>query len=200
MFPHAPAIPVTINMGMVMPAWFDVVALDFKRQPDLDGVRRSTDSIRALVEHEREHGIPSEKIVLAGFSQGGAIALHLGLRYEERLAGLLCLSTFFATPEEDARAQSPANAHLPVFQAHGSLDPMVPIERGQAARDLLVELGHEVEWHEYPMQHQVCMEEIEAVGAWLGRAARRLAPGPRRVRSRKFGRPEPGRSCGFGHS
>lgn len=168
-FPHAPRIPVTINMGMLMPAWFDVVELDFRRQPDLAGVERSAAAVRALVERERADGIPSERIALVGFSQGGAIALHVGLRHAERLAGLGALSTFFATPEDDPTVHAAVNADLPVFQAHGVLDPMVPIERGRAARERLVELGHPVEWHEYPMQHQVCIEEIDALGAWLGR-------------------------------
>lgn len=170
-FPHAPRIPVTVNMGMVMPAWFDVVGLDFRRQPDLAGVERSADAIAALVERERRAGIPSERVCLAGFSQGGAMALHAGLRHPERLAGLVALSSFFATAEDaqDRSAHAPANAALPVFQAHGALDPMVPIERGRAAYDRLVELGHDVEWHEYPMQHQVCLEEIRALGAWLAR-------------------------------
>lgn len=166
-FPHAPRIPVTINMGMVMRAWFDVIELDFERQPDLAGVERSSGQVRALVERERAAGISAENIVLAGFSQGGAIALHLGLRYEDELAGLLCLSTFFATGEPDRESHSQANRRIPVFQGHGTLDPMVPVARGRQVRDKLLEWGHPVEWHEYPMQHQVCIEEIDHVGAWL---------------------------------
>ncbi len=166
-FPHAPAIPVTINGGMIMPAWYDIRAIDLERSADEAGVRRSVERVRALLEREQERGIPAGRIVLAGFSQGGAIALHLGLRYEQRLAGLLLLSTYIACDCDLERERSSANADTPIFQAHGTLDPMVGLERGVAARERLRALGYAVEWYEYPMQHEVVVEEIEQVGAWL---------------------------------
>lgn len=169
-FPHAPRIPVTINGGMVMPAWYDILNMDFdQRRVDEDGVRASAARLEDLVARERERGIPAARTVLAGFSQGGAIALHAGLRHPERLAGVLALSTYLAVDgdAEDERAAS--NLDVPILQCHGSQDPMVPMTKGEAARDRLRELGYEVEWEDYPMQHQVCMEEIERIGAWLRR-------------------------------
>jgi len=176
-FPHAPKISVTVNMGMVMPAWYDVAGLDFDREPDEAGVRRSADQVRALIERENERGVPCERIVLAGFSQGGAIALHLGLRYEEPLAGILALSTYLATESTLAAERSEANRAVPIFQAHGTRDPMVPLALGTRTRDRLRADGYAVEWSEYPMEHAVCPEEIEAVGAWL--RARLGGPGSR---------------------
>lgn len=169
-FPHAPQIPVTINGGMVMPAWYDILNMDFdQRRVDEDGVRASAARLEDLVARERDRGIPAARTVLAGFSQGGAIALHAGLRHPERLAGVLALSTYLAVDgdAEDERAAS--NLDVPILQCHGSQDPMVPMTKGEAARDRLRELGYEVEWEDYPMQHQVCMEEIERIGAWLRR-------------------------------
>ena len=167
-FPHAPRIPVTINGGMVMPAWYDILNMDFdQRRVDEDGVRASAARLEDLVARERERGIPAERIVLAGFSQGGAIALHAGLRHPERLAGVLALSTYLAVDGDVGEERPAANRDVPILQCHGSQDPMVPMAKGQAARDRLRELGYEVEWEDYPMQHQVCMEEIERIGAWL---------------------------------
>lgn len=166
-FPHAPAIPVTLNMGMTMPAWYDISEIDLRRCHDEGGIRRSAERIRDWIAHEREAGIPSEQIVLAGFSQGGAIALFVGTRHDEPLAGILALSTYLVCEESLDAEASEANAETPIFQAHGSLDPMVPQERGEAARDRLLQAGYPVAWHSYPMQHQVVAEEIAAVGAWL---------------------------------
>ena len=169
-FPHAPRIPVTINGGMVMPAWYDILNMDFdQRRVDEDGVRASAARLEDLVARERDRGIPAARTVLAGFSQGGAIALHAGLRHPERLAGVLALSTYLAVDgdAEDERAAS--NLDVPILQCHGSQDPMVPMTKGEAARDRLRELGYGVEWEDYPMQHQVCLEEIERIGAWLRR-------------------------------
>ena len=166
-FPHAPAIPVTVNGGMVMPAWYDILALDLERRVDEDGVRRSADAVAALIGEERERGIPSERIVLAGFSQGGAIALHLGLRHPERLAGILALSTYLAVETGLEEERSAANAETPILQAHGTHDPMVRLERGEAARDRLTALGYSVTWKQYPIEHAVSMDEIQDVGAWL---------------------------------
>ena len=168
-FPHAPSIPVTINGGMVMPAWYDILSLESIREVDENGVRQSADQIEALITVERERGIAPGRIVLAGFSQGGAIALHLGLRYPERLAGLILLSTYMACDANVETERSPANQDVPIFQAHGVHDPMVRLSMGESARDRVQALGYQVEWHTYPMMHQVVMEEVEAIGAFLNR-------------------------------
>lgn len=168
-FPHAPAIPVTINGGMVMPAWYDIRTADFHVRHDEAGIRLSAARLERLIEREVARGVPSQRIVLAGFSQGGAIALFAGLRHARRLAGIVALSTYLVLGETLAAERSPANLDVPIFQAHGTLDPMVGHERGEATRRTLERLGYPVEWHEYPMLHQVCLEEIEALAAWFGR-------------------------------
>ena len=160
-------MPVTINQGYVMPAWYDIVSADFERKADEAGVRKSAARIEGLLKRERQAGIASERIVLAGFSQGGAIAMHLGLRYHEPLAGLLLLSTYMACDGNLDSERSVANSKVPVFQGHGTQDPMVTIDRGIRARDRMQQLGHEVTWKQYPMQHQVVPAEIEDVGKWL---------------------------------
>jgi len=167
-FPHAPAIPVTINGGMVMPAWYDIRGLDFHQRHDEEGIRLSAARLTGLIERENERGLPCERIVLAGFSQGGAIAAHVALRHPQRLAGLVCLSTYLVLPDTLPAERSPANRDLPIFQAHGTLDPMVPFARGLASRERMCELGYSVEWHEYPMEHQVCLEELRDLGRWIG--------------------------------
>lgn len=166
-FPHAPVMPVTINGGMRMPAWYDILGLDLDRREDERGVIASHDAVARLIARERDLGVPPRNVVVAGFSQGGAIALHLGLRYPERLAGILALSTYMVRRESLADEAHAANRETPIFQAHGSFDPMVPIGRGEAARDQLEALGHEVEWHSYAMQHQVCPEEVADIASWL---------------------------------
>ncbi len=166
-FPHAPAIPVTINGGMVMPAWYDITEMDLGRRNDKAGIARSSEHVAALIQRENERGVATENIVLAGFSQGGAIALYAGLRHPQRIAGLLALSTYLVLEDHLAEERSEANAKTPVFLAHGSLDPMVPITGGQLARRTLEQLEYDVEWHDYPMQHQVCMEELRDIGTWL---------------------------------
>ena len=166
-FPHAPSIPVAINMGMVMPAWYDIGGADLRVKQDEAGIRRSAAQVRALVEREIERGIPSGNIVLAGFSQGGAVAAFTALRFEKPLAGAICLSTYLVLGETlDAEIAS-ANRGLAVFQAHGTMDPMVQVQRGQELRKKLVDVGCDVTWRTYPMQHEVCLEEIEEIGAWL---------------------------------
>jgi phospholipase/carboxylesterase len=166
-FPHAPRIPVSLNMGMVMPAWYDIAGPDLRYRQDVDGIRRSEAQVRALVEREIERGVPSRRILLAGFSQGGAMAVHVALRFPQPLAGAVALSTYLVMGDTLEAEIASANRGLPVFQAHGGSDPMVHIERGEALREKLVETGSEVTWHEYPMMHEVCLEEIEALGAWM---------------------------------
>jgi len=171
-FPHAPMQPVTINNGYVMRAWYDVSYGDLEgksRQADEQGVRASQAAIGELIEREADRGISNENIVLAGFSQGGAIALQTGLRYPRRLAGVLALSTYLPLAESFAQEAAPANAKTPVFMAHGAQDPVVPYAMGSKSKELLGKMGYSVEWHEYPMQHSVCLEEIQDIGAWLKR-------------------------------
>ena len=166
-FPHAPMRAVTINSGAVMRAWYDVRGAGGERREDADGVRASQVQVEALVAREKARGITADRLVLAGFSQGGAMALHTGLRHPERLAGILALSCFLPLADTLAADASPANRTVPIFFAHGLHDPLIPLARAQRARDILVELGWRVEWHEYPMPHSVCMEEVADVSAWL---------------------------------
>jgi len=173
-FPHAPVQAVTINYGHVMPAWYDVYG---DTRQDADGIRASQGRIEALIARERERGVVTRRIVLAGFSQGGAIALQTGLRHPERLAGILALSTYLPLAETVAAEAHPTNREVPIFMAHGAEDPVIPLQRAAISRDQLRKLGYQVEWHEYPMPHAVCPEEIADVGAWLGRV---LAPAPAR--------------------
>ncbi len=166
-FPHAPRRPVTVNMGLIMRAWYDIRGFELRRDQDERGIRDSAAKIADLLESERARGVPYERIVLAGFSQGGALALHVGLRYPERLAGIVALSSYLLFAEALAEERSAANLGLPVFQGHGTHDPMVPIEYGLQARETLVELGYPVEWREYPMGHEVHPQEIAHIGSWL---------------------------------
>jgi phospholipase/carboxylesterase len=168
-FPHAPMRPVTINGGYVMRAWYDIVASDLARREDEAGLRASRDAIDALIERERARGVASERIVLMGFSQGCALALMAGLRHAERLGGVVGLSGYLPLAPLTAAERSDANRDLPVFLAHGVHDPVVPIARALASRELLRALGHPVEWHDYPIEHTVSMPEIDDVGAWLRR-------------------------------
>jgi phospholipase/carboxylesterase len=167
-FPHAPVRPVTVNGGMPMRAWYDVLGLDIAAKQDEAGIRASIESVEALIAREVGRGVPAANIVLAGFSQGGAIALSGGLRHAERLAGIVALSTYLPLHEKLAGERSEANRDVPVFQAHGSFDPVVPMALGLLSRDWLRGLGYTVDWHDYPMAHQVCGEEIADLRAWLG--------------------------------
>ena len=165
-FPNAPVRPVTINNGMEMRAWYDIDP----RSP-LSGaaeIGASAAEIDRLVERERQRGVPPERIVLAGFSQGGVIALHLGLRYPERLAGTMALSTYVHDHEHLAGEVSFASVDVPIFMAHGRNDPMIPITRAITTREALRALGYRIEWHEYPMGHQVSAQEIADISRWLG--------------------------------
>ena len=169
-FPHAPMRPVTINNGHVMRAWYDISFGDLEghsRKADEKGVRESQAQIGALVARENSRGIATGKIVLAGFSQGGAVALQTGLRYAETLAGIMALSTYLPLAESFAKEATPANARTPVFMAHGTHDPVVQYAMGKTSHERLQQAGYAVEWHEYPMQHSVCLEEIADVGRWL---------------------------------
>jgi phospholipase/carboxylesterase len=166
-FPHAPMRPVTINGGYVMRAWYDVVDADITRRADAAGVRESEEILRGYIDAEVASGVPPERIVVAGFSQGGAIALHGGLRYPQRLAGVLGISCYLPLPAAIAQRPAPANAMTPIFLAHGSEDPVIPVRAGSQSRDYLKGLAYDIEWHTYPMQHSVCLEEIKDIGRWL---------------------------------
>jgi phospholipase/carboxylesterase len=168
-FPHAPMRPVTINGGYVMRAWYDIRDDSGVRREDPAGVRASQKAIEALIEREKERGVPAAAIVLAGFSQGGAMALYTGLRYGERLAGVMALSCSLPLGDTLAAEAAPANRDVPIFMAHGTHDPMIPMARALRAREVLTGLGYRLEWHEYQMPHSVCAEEIAHIGVWLGK-------------------------------
>jgi phospholipase/carboxylesterase len=167
--PHAPRRPVTINGGMVMRAWYDIKAADFSRGEDREGILESERQLQALIQREVDSGIPAERIVLAGFSQGGAIVLHTGLRYPQPLAGILALSAYLPLADTLAIEAATANSTVPVMMAHGMQDPVVPLMLALQSRDRLQQLGYCVDWHSYPMQHAVCPEEIADVRDWLAR-------------------------------
>lgn len=169
-FPHAPTRPVTINNGMVMRAWYDISFGDLEgnaRKADARGVRESQAQIGQLITRENQRKISSKNIVLAGFSQGGAMALHTGLRHAETLAGVMALSTYLPLADGFAQEATAANAKTAIFMAHGTHDPVVPYVMGRGSRDLLQAAGYAIEWREYPMQHSVCLEEIADIGRWL---------------------------------
>ncbi|MGD9951106.1 MAG: alpha/beta hydrolase [Burkholderiales bacterium] len=166
-FPHAPTRPVTINMGMRMRAWYDILQLGGGLE-DEPGIRASQAILEGLIARERTRGIQPQRIVLAGFSQGGAIALHTALRHEARLAGALALSTYLPLAAQAAPERSPASEALPVFMAHGRFDEIIPLARAQQSCAHLESLGCRVQWREYPMPHSVCGEEIADIAAWLG--------------------------------
>lgn len=165
-FPHAPVRPVTINQGMRMRAWYDIVQLGGGGE-DEAGIRASQQQLEGLIEREGARGIAPQRVVLAGFSQGGAIALQTALRFGERLAGTLALSTYLPLAAKLAGERSTANQEAPIFMAHGTQDPMIPIDRAERSRDALEKLGYRVEWREYAMPHSVCAQEISDIAAWL---------------------------------
>lgn len=166
-FPHAPMRPVTINRGYVMRAWYDIIEREGAWREDAAGVRESGRLVKALLEHETARGIPAQRIVLAGFSQGGAMALYAGLRYPERLAGIMALSCALPLADSLGSEASPANLDVPIFMAHGTHDPVVPLARATRSRDLLTGLGYRVNWREYSMPHSVCPEEVNHIAEWL---------------------------------
>lgn len=166
-FPHAPMMPVTINGGVVMRAWYDILGSDPARREDEAGIRASQAAVEELITREVARGTPPARIVLAGFSQGGAIALQTGLRQAQPLAGLVALSCHLPLAQRFEAERAAASVRVPIFLAHGAADTVVPIARGAAARDRLMALGHPVHWHEYPMAHSVCAEEIRDLAAFL---------------------------------
>jgi phospholipase/carboxylesterase len=166
-FPSAPVMPVTINGGYQMPAWYDILGTDIARREDESGLRKSRDTIEELIAREKARGIPASRIVLAGFSQGCAMALMTGLRHAETVAGIAALSGYLPLAAVTEGERHAANATTPIFQAHGKHDDVIPVARAAASRDVLQALGHPVEWHEYPMPHSVCMEEIADLNRWL---------------------------------
>lgn len=172
-FPHAPAIPVTVNGGYVMPAWYDIFGANLIDRQDAAGIRASAQAIAALIEREMARGIPAHRIVLAGFSQGCAMALHTGLRFPHTLAGIMALSGYLPLADQFAAERAQANAHTPIFMAHGSQDPVVLPVRGEASRDLLTRLGYPVHWHSYPMAHSLHPSEVADISVFLGQV---LAP------------------------
>jgi len=166
-FPNADTMPVTINNGYVMRAWYDIVASDLGRQEDEAGLRASQAKVEALIEREKARGIPAERIILAGFSQGCAMTLQTGMRLQEKLAGLMCLSGYVPIAAKAAAEHTAASLATPIFMVHGRMDPVIPLARAEQSRDLLQQLGYNVEWHDYPMQHSLCQEEVDHISAWL---------------------------------
>ena len=173
-FPHAPVRPDTINNGMRMRAWYDILALSGAARQDEAGIRDSAAILDDYIARQREHGISARSIVIAGFSQGGAIALHGGLRYPERLGGVMALSTYLPLQDRLANEAATANRDLPILMCHGTADPVLPLQMGEVSRDRLLAAGYPVEWKAYPMQHQVSLAEIADISTWLGR---HLQPG-----------------------
>jgi phospholipase/carboxylesterase len=166
-FPHAPIRPVTVNGGIAMPAWYDIYSLESTSREDERGIHAMAQAIEAFIRRESERGIAFKRIVLAGFSQGGAMALHVGLRYPQRLAGIMGLSTYLPLYARLEAERSPANANTPIFMAHGNHDPVLDLSCGVRSRDYLSSLGYAVEWREYPMPHAVCPQEIDDIRHWL---------------------------------
>lgn len=172
-FPNAPVMPVTVNNGYEMPAWYDIFTMDIGgNREDEVGIRKSIKDINALIEREIERGIPAENIFLIGFSQGSAMALSTGLRYPKKLAGIVGLSGYLPMLDTTQKEAHSANQDTPILMIHGSLDPVVQVGRGEQSRDSLGEWGYEVEWHDYPMQHEVCAEEIRDINDFLSKHAK----------------------------
>ena len=169
LFPSAPVIPVTINGGMAMPAWYDILTSDLVRREDEAGLRQSQAEIEALIAHEKLRGMPASRIVVAGFSQGCAMALMVGLRHAEPLAGLVGMSGYLPLADLTATEHSSASLQTPIFMAHGTRDGVVTLPRATASRDALQALGYTVDWHDYPMEHSVCPQEVNDLAQWLRR-------------------------------
>lgn len=165
-FPNAPVRPVTINAGMAMRAWYDIKAPNLREQEDVESIEKSDALIIKYINAEMEKGIPANKIILAGFSQGGAITLHTGLRFPKKLAGLLALSTYLPLPGQ-LEKEATKYKDIPIMMAHGIADPVIPVDQAKASSQTLKDLGYDVDWNEYTMQHAVCLEEINAIGKWI---------------------------------
>jgi phospholipase/carboxylesterase len=175
-FPHAPSMAVTLNGGYVMPAWYDILGANLVDRQDATGIQKSEQAVKALIENEVARGIAYDRIVLAGFSQGCAMALHTGLRLPHRLAGIIALSGYLPLADRFANERMQANAHTPVFMAHGTQDPVVVLARGENSRDALTAMGHPVQWHTYPMQHSVHPREVADISAFLRQVLEDAAP------------------------
>jgi phospholipase/carboxylesterase len=178
-FPHAPMMPVTINGGFVMRAWYDILSADIapgsgqeRKLEDESGMRNSENVIRQFIDREVARGIPASRIVLAGFSQGGAMALQTGLRYGHKIAGLMALSAYLPLKSKLSSERDPANQNTSIFMGHGSIDNVVPVSLASTSQAYLAELGYEVEWHAYPMMHEVCHEELVDIGNWMAKVLR----------------------------
>jgi len=169
-FPHAPVRPVTINNGHEMRAWYDIKMNDISRVPDEAGIRESQASIETLIAREEKRGISADRVVLAGFSQGGAIALQAGLRHRERLAGIVALSTYLPLEDSLDREAAAANKRTPIFMAHGTQDQVIPVQLAEASKRALEQRGYDVAWQTWPMPHSVCAEEVEELGGFFTRA------------------------------
>lgn len=166
-FPHAKTMPVTINGGYVMRAWYDITGAELTRREDEGGLRASQRDVEALIAREKARGIPASRIILAGFSQGCAMTLQTGMRHPEKLAGMLCLSGYLPLANVVVNERTPESLATPIFMAHGTHDNVVPFARARESKELLVSLGYQVEWHEYMMQHSLCLEEVQDMSAWL---------------------------------
>ncbi len=166
-FPNAPVQPITVNGGMRMPAWYDVKVMDLKLREDFDGIQESAELIRAYIEAEITRGIPAENIILAGFSQGGAMALHVGLRFESKLAGILAISTYLPLEQSLVEEASEANRETAILMCHGNADPVIPITHGRHSAEHLQSLGYTVEWREYQIEHSVALQELVDIGVWI---------------------------------
>jgi phospholipase/carboxylesterase len=168
-FPHAPVRPVTINNGYQMRAWYDIIGIDRRSAEDFDGIAASAKGIATLIKRENERGVPTNRIAIAGFSQGGAMALQIATRHDETFAGVIALSCYLPLARELTVARNPANQHTPIFMAHGTQDPVVPYPLGDESRQLLQSAGYPVEWHSYPMPHALCEPEVADLRGFLAR-------------------------------
>lgn len=165
--PHAPSIPVTVNGGAVMPAWFDILEIDIERKVDEDGIEASADAIRELIQTQLDAGVPAESIVLAGFSQGGVMALHVGLSYPEKLGGIICMSTFLGLEKVVESPSAVANANTPIFWGHGTHDPVIPLSLAESSVDFLIKKGYEVQFEKFTMDHSILPQELKSIQDWL---------------------------------
>jgi phospholipase/carboxylesterase len=166
-FPHAPEQPVSLNGGRSMPAWYDILGVSFGSAQDAQGIRRAEQWVREWLDHEQQQGIPSNRLFVGGFSQGGALALHSGLRYFEPLGGIIALSTYLPLADTLEKEGAPNNKKIPIWMAHGTFDPVVSFDLGQYSYQHLSQLGYAIYWHTYPMLHTVCQEELQKIGQWL---------------------------------